>query len=138
MKKETKSSPADPELLPSDTFDFADSAETITIEVEAIAKRNGSIQTVKVLHVFNTPTAKQIDHYRRLLSKVRGRSVKTDYAGAANYLWGQCIVEVQKYANLPEGWRSYFLSDSKAQVHVQASIDGLVDVAVPDAEMVKN
>ena len=127
-----------PQSETPDTFDFADSAETISIEVAAIARRNGSISTVNVIHVFNTPTAKQIDHYRRLLSKVRGRSVKTDYTGASNYLWRECILEVQKYANLPETWRQYFLTDPKAQVHVQAAIDGLVDVAVPDAEMVKN
>lgn len=123
---------------PLDTFDFADSAETISIEINAIARRNGSISNILVTHVFNTPTAKQIDHYRRLLSKVRGRSVKTDYTGASNYLWGQCIIDTKKYSNLPENWREYFLTNPKAQIHVQAAIDGLIEVVVPDAEMVKN
>ena len=122
----------------SELFDFDLAADTISIEVAAIQRKNGSISNVSVVHIFRAPTSKEINQYRRLLSKVRGRSVKTDFMGAANFLWNKCITDVTGYANLPEDWRHFFTTNPKAQIHIQSAVDGLIEVVVPDAEMLKN
>ena len=126
---------AEPEV---EDFDFEHAVETISIEIEANQRKNGVLTTVNVVHLFRAPTSKEVDQYRRLLSKVRGRSVKTDFSGAANYFWGRCIVKVDGYKNLPEIWKQFFLTDSKAQIHVQSAIDALLEVVMPSAEASKN
>lgn len=124
----------DVEEKQSSGFDFDECVETVSIEVDAKARRNGVIVEEKVTHLFRMPTAKEIDKYRSLLSQVKGRRVKTDYARAANFLWAKCIIEVRDYVKLPEKWKEFFLADPRAQVHVQSAIEGLIEVAIPDAE----
>ena len=86
------------------TFDLA--ADTISIDIEALQRKNGFVDSLTVTHLFRVPTSKEVDQYRRLLSKVIGRSVKTNFSGAANWLWGKCIIEVRKYKDLPENWKA--------------------------------
>jgi len=120
-------------------FNFENAVQEVSVELTVYQRVDGILREEQVTHVFRHPTATELDTYRQKLARFKGRKAKADFSGAANYLWGQTILSVDGYDDLPEDdWKKFFLTDGIARIHATAAVDELVEVASPAGDFEKN
>jgi len=120
-------------------FSFKNSVQEVSVELTVYQRVDGILNETTVVHVFRHPTASELDTYRQKLAQFKGRKARADFSGASIYLWGQTIIRVERYDDLPkEDWKKFFLTDDKARIHATSAVDELVAVASPEGDFEKN
>ena len=120
-------------------FSFENAVQEVSVELNVYQRIDGILSDVNVIHVFRHPTATELDKYRQKLAQFKGRKAKADFSGAATYLWGQTVIRVEGYDDLPkDDWKKFFLTDNIARIHATSAVDELVAVASPAGDFEKN
>jgi len=120
-------------------FSFENAVQEVSVELNVYQRVDGILSDVNVTHIFRHPTATELDKYRQKLTQFKGRKAKADFSSASTYLWGQTIIRVEGYDDLPkDDWKKFFLTDNIAKIHATSAVDELFAVASPSGDFEKN